>query len=163
MEENNLVDGFNEEEKEEQEEIRRYGIKQKQKKKSMLNYIINILLCSVLLAIVIYIFYLRNQIARNHYEINILTKQRDELINALNEGKKEINRLSSQSQKVQNKAFALLDKCFEESSSLREQIQDLRKEAEDNDNNNNPGSLFPFPIIEMPPFITKRWFPFNIF
>ena len=56
----NLVEGFNQEE--EKEEMRRYGIKQKQKKKNRINFILPIILGIILFFVVIWIFYLKNQI-----------------------------------------------------------------------------------------------------
>ena len=129
----NLVEGFTKEE--EKEEMRKYGIKQKQKKKNRINFILNIILGISLILVIIWIFYLKNQMTQKDYEIKILLNQKTEMINALNEGKDEINRLSTQNQNVQNKAFSLLEKCFNETSSLRYQIMDLRKEAEENENN----------------------------
>ena len=129
----NLVDGFNKEE--EKEEKRKYGIKQKQKKKTRINFILNIILGIILFLVIIWIFYLKNKITQKDYEINILLNQKEEMINALNDGKEEINRLSLQNQNVQNKAFTLLEKCFNDTSSLRYQIMDLKKEAEENQNN----------------------------
>lgn len=139
----NLVEGFNQEE--EKEEMRRYGIKQKQKKKTKTYMIINILLGICLFLVIIWIFYLKNQINQKDYEINILLNQKEDLINSLNEGKEEINRLSIQNQNVQNKAFILLEKCFNDTSSLRFQIMDLKKEAAENEENNI------FKEIEIPP------------
>ena len=129
----NLVDSFNKEE--EKEEKRKYGIKQKQKKKTRINFILNIILGIILFLVIIWIFYLKNKITQKDYEINILLNQKEEMINALNDGKEEINRLSLQNQNVQNKAFTLLEKCFNDTSSLRYQIMDLKKEAEENQNN----------------------------
>ena len=131
----NLVEGFREDE--EKEEMRKYGIKQKQKKKTRINFIINIILGIFLFLVIIWIFYLKNQITQKNYEINILSNQKQEMINALNEGKEEINRLSLQNQNIQNKAFTLLEKCFNDTSSLRYQIIDLKKEAEENENKNS--------------------------
>ena len=131
----NLVEGFNQDE--EKEEMRRYGIKQKQKKKTRINFILNIILGICLFLVIIWIFYLKNQITQKNYEINILSNQKQEMINALNEGKEEINRLSLQNQNIQNKAFTLLEKCFNDTSSLRYQIIDLKKEAEENENKNS--------------------------
>ena len=130
----NLEERFNE--VEEKEEMRKYGIKQKQKKKRRINFIINIILGICLFLVIIWIFYLKNQITQKDYEINILSNQKQEMINALNEGKEEINRLSLQNQNIQNKAFTLLEKCFNDTSSLRYQIIDLKKEAEENENKN---------------------------
>ena len=127
----NLVEGFNKEE--EKEEVRRYGIKQKQKKKTRINFIINIILGITLFFVIMWIFYLKNQITQKDYEISILSSQKEEFINALNEGKDEINRLTFQNQNVQNKAFTLLEKCFNDTSSLRNQIIDLKREAEENE------------------------------
>ena len=79
-----------------------------------------------------WIFYLKNQITQKDYEIKTLMEHKNEMINVLNEEKGEINRLSSQNQDIQNKAFSLLEKCFNETSSLRFQITDLKKEAEEN-------------------------------
>ena len=126
----NLVEGFNKEE--EQEDMRKYGIKQKQKKKTRLNLILNIILVISLFLVIIWIFYLKNQITQKEYEIKSLMNNKNEIINVLNEEKEEINRLSSQNQEIQNKAFSLLEKCFNETSSLRFQITDLKKEAEEN-------------------------------
>ena len=131
----NLVEGFDKEE-EEKEEVRRYGIKQKQKKKTKINLIINIIFGITLFFVLMWIFYLKNQITQKDYEISILSNQKEELINTLNEGKEEINRLTLQNQNVQNKAFSLLEKCFNDTSSLRFQIMDLKKEAEQNEINN---------------------------
>ena len=131
----NLVEGFDKEE-EEKEEVRRYGIKQKQKKKTKINLIINIIFGITLFFVLMWIFYLKNQITQKDYEISILSNQKQEMINALNEGKEEINRLTLQNQNVQNKAFSLLEKCFNDTSSLRFQIMDLKKEAEQNEINN---------------------------
>ena len=130
----NLEERFNE--VEEKEEMRKYGIKQKQKKKTRINFIINIILGIFLFLVIIWIFYLKNQLTQKNYEINILSNQKQEMINALNEGKEEINRLSLQNQNIQNKAFTLLEKCFNDTSSLRYQIIDLKKEAEENENKN---------------------------
>ena len=130
----NLEERFNE--VEEKEEMRKYGIKQKQKKKTRINFIINIILGICLFLVIIWIFYLKNQLTQKNYEINILSNQKQEMINALNEGKEEINRLSLQNQNIQNKAFTLLEKCFNDTSSLRYQIIDLKKEAEENENKN---------------------------
>ena len=126
----NLVEGFNKEE--EQEDMRKYGIKQKQKKKTRINLILNIILVISLFLVIIWIFYLKNQITQKDYEIKALMDHKNEMINVLNEEKEEINRLSSQNQEIQNKAFSLLEKCFNETSSLRFQITDLKKEAEEN-------------------------------
>ena len=131
----NLEERFNE--VEEKEEMRKYGIKQKQKKKTRINFIINIILGICLFLVIIWIFYLKNQLTQKNYEINILSNQKQEMINALNEGKEEINRLSLQNQNIQNKAFTLLEKCFNDTSSLRYQIIDLKKEAEENENKNS--------------------------
>ena len=131
----NLEERFNE--VEEKEEMRKYGIKQKQKKKTRINFILNIILGICLFLVIIWIFYLKNQLTQKNYEINILSNQKQEMINALNEGKEEINRLSLQNQNIQNKAFTLLEKCFNDTSSLRYQIIDLKKEAEENENKNS--------------------------
>ena len=56
----NLVEGFDKEE--EKEEVRRYGIKQKQKKKTKINLIINIIFGITLFFV--WIFYLKNQITQ---------------------------------------------------------------------------------------------------
>ena len=130
----NLVEGFNQDE--EKEEMRRYGIKQKQKKKTRINFILNIILGICLFLVIIWIFYLKNQITQKDYEINILSNQKEEMINTLNEGRDELNRLSLQNQNIQNKAFILLEKCFNDTSTLRNQIMDLKKEASENENNN---------------------------
>ena len=135
----NLEERFNE--VEEKEEMRKYGIKQKQKKKTRINFIINIILGICLFLVIIWIFYLKNQITQKDYEINILSNQKQEMINALNEGKEEINRLSLPNQNIQNKAFTLLEKCFNDTSSLRYQIMDLKKEAEENENNNRVNEI----------------------
>ena len=126
-----LVERF--EKEEEKEELRRYGIKKKQKKKTRINLIINVVLGIVLFLVIIWIFYLKNQISQKDYEIDNLSKQKNELTNDLNEGKEEIKRLTKQNQNVQNKAFTLLEKCFDDTSSLRFQIMDLKKEAEENE------------------------------
>ena len=153
----NLVEGFNQEE--EKEEMRRYGIKQKQKKKTRINLIINIILGIFLFLVVIWIFHLKNQINQKDYEIEILSNQKEEMINALNEGKEEINRLSLQNQNVQNKAFTLLEKCFNDTSSLRFQITDLKKEAEQNENKNKLREI----IIPKRPIFKPRDTFCNIF
>ena len=130
----NLVEGFDKEEETNEEEVRRYGIKQKQKKKIRINLLINIILGVILILVIIWIFYLKNQIEEKDYIINMLYKQKDDMINALNEGKEELNRLALQNQNVQNKAFTLLEKCFNDTASLRYQIMDLKKEALDLEN-----------------------------
>ena len=123
----NLDENFNQDE--EKEEMRKYGIKQKQKRKTRINLIINIILGIILFLVTIWIFYLKNQISQKEYEINVLSRQKEEIINALNKGKEEINRLSIENQNIQNKAFSLLEKCINDSSSLRFQLMDLKKEA----------------------------------
>ena len=146
----NLVEGFDKDE--EKEEMRRYGIKQKQKKKTRINLIINIILGILLFLVIVWIFYLKSQISEKDYEINILSKQKEDMINALNEGKVEINRLTLQNQNVQNKAFTLLEKCFNDTSSLRYQILDLKKEAADNESKNKPREIrIPSRTIPKPP------------
>ena len=113
----NLVEGFNK--AEEKEEMRRYGIKKKQKKKTRINLVISIILGISLFFLVIWIFYLKNQITQKDNKINILKNHNKNLTNSLNEGKMEIDRLTAQYQNVQNKAFTLLEKCFNNTSSLK--------------------------------------------
>ena len=120
-------DNFNQDE--EKEEMRKYGIKQKQKKKTRINLIINIILGIILFLVTIWIFYLKNKISQKDYEINVLSKQKEEIINNLNEGKDELNRLSKENQNIQNRAFSLLEKCINDTSSLSFQLKDLKKEA----------------------------------
>ena len=130
-----LVKGFDKE-GEEKEEMRKYGIKQKQKKKTRINLIINIILGIILFLVMIWIFYLKSQINQKDYKIKVLLNQKNEMINYINEGKEEINRLSLQNQNVQNKAFVLLEKCFNDTDTLRNQIMDLKKQAEENKQKN---------------------------
>ena len=144
--ERDLVEGFDKEEESKEEEVRRYGIKQKQKKKIRINLLINIILGIILILVVIWIFYLKNQIAQQEYKIEILSRQKVDMINALNKGKDEIDRLSLQSHEVQNKAFTLLEKCFNDTSSLRNQIIDLKNEARQIENDKPIKEIMPNPI-----------------
>ena len=149
--EKDLVEGFDKEEESKEEEVRRYGIKQKQKKKFRINLLINIILGIILIFVVIWIFYLKNQIAQQEYKIEILSRQKVEMINALNKGKDEIDRLSLQSHEVQNKAFTLLEKCFNDTSSLRNQIIDLKNEARQIENDKPVREIMPNPIVRPRP------------
>ena len=149
--EKDLVEGFDKEEESKEEEVRRYGIKQKQKKKIRINLLINIILGIILILVVIWIFYLKNQIAQQEYKIEILSRQKVDMINALNKGKDEIDRLSLQSHEVQNKAFTLLEKCFNDTSSLRNQIIDLKNEARQIENDKPIKEIIPNPIVRPRP------------
>ena len=146
--EKDLIEGFDKEEESKEEEVRRYGIKQKQKKKIRINLLINIILGIILILVVIWIFYLKNQIAQQEYKIEILSRQKVDMINALNKGKDEIDRLSLQ---VQNKAFTLLEKCFNDTSSLRNQIIDLKNEARQIENDKPIKEIIPNPIVRPRP------------
>ena len=146
--EKDLIEGFDKEEESKEEEVRRYGIKQKQKKKIRINLLINIILGIILILVVIWIFYLKNQIAQEEYKIEIVSRQKVDMINALNKGKDEIDRLSLQSHEVQNKAFTLLEKCFNDTSSLRNQIIDLKNEARQIENDK---PIIPNPIVRPRP------------
>ena len=154
----NLVEGFNKEE--EKEEMRRYGIKKKQKKKTRINLVISIILGFSLFFLIIWIFYLKNQIAQKDNKINILKNHNKNLTNSLNEGKMEIDRLTAQYQNVQNKAFSLLEKCFNNTSSLKFQIMDLQKEAAENEKNKMKERVIPQRNIPQP---RQRGFPCSIF
>ncbi len=128
MEENKLVEGFEQNEQEEKEEIRRYGLKQKQKSKNRINLIINLILGFILLSTIIYVLNLRNQIILKEFEINILTEGNKDLYKSLNVNKKNIDKLSAQNNGVQNKAFSLLTQCFNETNSLSKEINNLKEE-----------------------------------
>ena len=154
----NLVEGFNK--AEEKEEMRRYGIKKKQKKKTRINLVISLILGISLFFLVIWIFYLKNQITQKDNKINILKNHNKNLTNSLNEGKMEIDRLTAQYQNVQNKAFTLLEKCFNNTSSLKFQIMDLQKEAAENEKNKMKEIVIPQRNIPQP---RRRDFPCNIF
>ena len=154
----NLVEGFNK--AEEKEEMRRYGIKKKQKKKTRINLVISIILGISLFFLVIWIFYLKNQITQKDNKINILKNHNKNLTNSLNEGKMEIDRLTAQYQNVQNKAFTLLEKCFNNTSSLKFQIMDLQKDAAENEKNKMKEIVIPQRNIPQP---RRRDFPCNIF
>ena len=67
MEENKLVEGFEQNEQEEKEEIRRYGLKQKQKTKKRINLIISIILVVILFGVTIYILNLKNELYQKEY------------------------------------------------------------------------------------------------
>ena len=149
--ERDLVEGFDKEEESKEEEVRRYGIKQKQKKKIRINLLINIILGIILFLVVIWIFYLKNKIAEQEYKIEILSRQKDDMINTLNKGKEEIDRLSLQNHEVQNKAFTLLEKCFNDTSSLRNQIIDLKNEAKQIENDKPMKEIMPSPIVRPEP------------
>ena len=149
--EKDLVEGFDKEEESKEEEVRRYGIKQKQKKKIRINLLINIILGIILFLVVIWIFYLKNKIAEQEYKIEILSRQKDDMINTLNKEKEEIDRLSLQNHEVQNKAFTLLEKCFNDTSSLRNQIIDLKNEAKQIENDKPMREIMPSPIVRPKP------------
>ena len=127
----NLAEGFNQEE--EKEEMRRYGIKKKQKKKTRINLVIIIILGIILFLVLIWIYYLKRQIVQKDYNISILLSQNENLKKSINEGNMEIERLTTQYQNIQNKAFTLLEKCYDDTSSLKSQINDLQKEAAENE------------------------------
>ena len=75
----------------------------KDKKKIRINLLINIILGVFWILVIIWIFYLKNQIDENDYTINMLYKKKDDMINALNDGKEELNILKLQNQNVQIK------------------------------------------------------------
>ena len=75
----------------------------KDKKKIRINLLINIILGVFWILVIIWIFYLKNQIDENDYTINMLYKQKDDMINTLNDGKEELNILKLQNQNVQIK------------------------------------------------------------
>ena len=128
MADNKLVEGFEQNEQEEKEEIRRYGLKQKQKTKKRINLIINIILGFFLSIAIIYILNLYNQLSQKDFEIIILTEGNKDLFKSLNANKENIDKMSDQNNIVQNKAFSLLDKCFNETASLNNEINELKEE-----------------------------------
>ena len=128
MADNKLVEGFEQNEQEEKEEIRRYGLKQKQKTKKRINLIINFILGFFLAIAIIYILNLYNQLTQKDFEIKILTEGNKDLFKSLNSNKENIDKMSDQNNIVQNKAFSLLDKCFNETASLNNEINELKEE-----------------------------------
>ena len=136
MSDKNLVKGFEQNEQEEKEEIRKYGIKQKLKAKNRINLILNIILGFILFIVIIYIVNLNNQIAQKDFEIEILTQGNKDLINTLKENKNDIDKMSEQNNNVQNKAFFLLNKCFNETTSLNNEINILKEELLNNEKKN---------------------------
>ena len=128
MENNRLVEGFEQKEQEEKEEIRRYGLKQKQKTKKRINLIINIILGVILFGIIIYILNLKNELAQKDFEIKILKEGNIDLFKSLNVNKENIDKLTEQNSLVQNKAYSLLNQCFNETSSLTNEVNNLREE-----------------------------------
>ena len=128
MADNKLVEGFEPNEQEEKEEIRRYGLKQKQKTKKRINLIINIILGFFLSIAIIYILNLYNQLSQKDFEIIILTEGNKDLFKSLNANKENIDKMSDQNNIVQDKAFSLLNKCFNETASLNNEINELKEE-----------------------------------
>ena len=128
MEENKLVEGFEQNEQEEKEEIRRYGLKQKQKAKKKINLIISAILLVILFGVTIYILNLKNELYQKDYEIKKLTEGNIDLYKSLNVNKENIDKLSEQNNAVQNKAYSLLGQCFNETSSLSNELNSLREE-----------------------------------
>ena len=128
MADNKLVEGFEQNEQEEKEEIRRYGLKQKQKTKKRINLIINFILGFFLAIAIIYILNLYNQLTQKDFEIKILTEGNKDLFKSLNSNKENIDKMSDQNNIVQNKAFYLLNKCFNETASLNNEINELKEE-----------------------------------
>ena len=128
MADNKLVEGFEQNEQEEKEEIRRYGLKQKEKTKKKLNLILNLILGFFLSIAVLYILNLYNQLSQKNFEIKILTEGNIDLFKTLNANKEKIDIMSDQNNIVQNKAFSLLNKCFNETTSLKNEINELKEE-----------------------------------
>ena len=128
MADNKLVEGFEQNEQEEKEEIRRYGLKQKQKTKKRINLIINFILGFFLAIAIIYILNLYNQLTQKDFEIKILTEGNKDLFKSLNANKENIDKMSDQNNIVQDKAFSLLNKCFNETASLNNEINELKEE-----------------------------------
>ena len=128
MADNKLVEGFEQNEQEEKEEIRRYGLKQKQKTKKRINLIINFILGFLLAIAIIYILNLYNQLSQKDFEIKILTEGNKDLFKSLNTNKDNIDKMSEQNNIVQNKAFSLLNQCFNETASLNNEINELKEE-----------------------------------
>ena len=129
MSDKNLVKGFEQNEQEEkEEEIRKYGLKQKQKAKNRINLILNIILGFILFIVIIYVLNLNNKISQKDFEIKILKQGNKDLINTLKENKENIDRISQQNDIVQDKSLSLLNQCYNEKSSLNDEINELKEE-----------------------------------
>ena len=129
MSDKNLVKGFEQNEQEEkEEEIRKYGLKQKQKAKNRINLILNIILGFILFIVIIYVLNLNNKISQKDFEIKILKQGNKDLINTLKENKENIDRISQQNDIVQDKSLSLLNQCYNEKSSLNNEINELKEE-----------------------------------
>ena len=136
MTDKNLVEGFDQNSQEEKEEIRIYGLKQKQKAKKRINLIFNFILGFILFTSIIYILNLNNKIAQKDYEIKILTEGNKDLILSLNSNKENIDKMSNQNTLIQNKAFSFLNKCYNETTTLNNEIKLLKEEIIENEKNN---------------------------
>ena len=136
MADKNLVEGFERNSKEEKEEIRIYGLKQKQKAKNRINLIFNFILGFILFSSIIYILHLNNKMVQKDYEIKILTEGNKDLIRSLNSSKEDIDKMSNQNTIIQNKAFSFLNRCYNETASLNNEINILKEELIENEKNN---------------------------
>ena len=136
MADKNLVEGFERNSKEEKEEIRIYGFKQKQKAKKRINLIFNFILGFILFSSIIYILHLNNKMVQKDYEIKILTEGNKDLIRSLNSSKEDIDKMTNQNTIIQNKAFSFLNRCYNETASLNNEINLLKEELIENEKNN---------------------------
>ena len=136
MSSKNLMKGFVQNEQEEKEEIRKYGLKQKLKKSNRIHLILNIILGLIIFIVIIYILNLKNQIAQKDLEIKILTQGNNNLIHSLEDNKQDINKISEQNNNAQNKVFTLLNQCASETSTLINEINELKEELLYNEKDN---------------------------
>ena len=128
---NNILDKDNDQN--EKEELTRYNIKQKQKAKKKINFILNIVLFTFLFFIIIYILNLKKKLAKKELEIQYLTNINKEYMLSLNATKSDIDKMNKQNHIVQDKAFSMLSKCFNETESLNNEINSLKEEINQNE------------------------------
>ena len=132
MSDNKLVEGFEGNEQEEKEEIRRYGLKQKQKAKNRINLIILFTLGGILLVGFIYILSLYNDLSQRNFQIQILTQENKKFFNDINENKDKIDKMSEQNNRLEKKMLSLFNYCVNQPTSIKEEINELKEEIENN-------------------------------
>ena len=129
MKESDLVEGFEQNKQEEKEEISRYGIKKKEKEKNRIHSVINVVLVFIFICAFIYSLNLNNELDQKEDEMKLIIQNNKDLMNSLNQNKEKFDKIGAQT------ITSLLNKCSEETSTLNDEINELKEQFQENEEN----------------------------
>ena len=129
MKESDLVEGFEQNKQEEKEEISRYGIKKKEKEKNRIHSVINVVLAFIFICAFIYSLNLNDELYQKEDEMKLIIQNNKDLMNSLNQNKEKFDKIGAQT------ITSLLNKCSEETSTLNDEINELKEQFQENEEN----------------------------